>query len=130
MPPGSLTATKRSVLVVDDEQGFLDLYVYVLEPMGLEVICAKNGKEAVEKFKDRSFDLVLMDVHMPEMTGPEAFKEMKKIQPSQKIIIFSSSSDPDCKMENEAIKDGALKCLYKPVSFDELERVMRQVLPS
>jgi DNA-binding NtrC family response regulator len=130
MAPNSIALVKKSVLVVDDEQGFLDLYVYVLEPMGLEVICAKNGKEAVEKFKDRFFDLVLMDVHMPEMTGTEALKEMKKIQPSQKIIIFSSSSDPDCKMENKAIKDGALQCLYKPVSFDELERVMRQVLPS
>ena len=70
---------KKSVLVVDDEQGFLDLYVYILEPMGLEVICAKNGKEAVEKFKDRSFDLVLMDVHMPEMTGPEALRVYKEV---------------------------------------------------
>ena len=130
MSANSITATKKSILVVDDEQGFIDLYTYLLEPLGFEVTCAKNGKEAVEKFKDRSFDLVLMDVHMPEMTGPEALKEMKKIKPSQNIIIFSSSSDSSNEMEEEALKNGALQCLYKPVSFDELERVIHAVLPS
>ncbi len=119
---------KKNILVVDDEQGFLDLYVYLLEPMGLSVTCARNGREALEKFKEQSFDLVLMDVHMPEMTGPEALKEMKKIRPSQKVIIFSSSSDPTQHMEDETLQNGALSCFYKPVTFDEFERAIKQAL--
>ena len=112
------------ILAVDDEQGFLDLYVYFLEPMGFKVTCVRNGLEAVEKVTQNAYDLVFMDVHMPVMTGPEAFRKMRKIRPSQKIVIFSSSSDPSFTEEQQTVREGALICLYKPVTIDEIERVL------
>ena len=46
---------KKIVLVADDEKGFRDLFTYLLEPLGLEVTCVENGKEAVEKIREKSY---------------------------------------------------------------------------
>ena len=116
--------TKKTVLVVDDEQGYLDLYVFFLEPMNVEVTCVTNGLEAVQKIEQQPYDLIFMDVHMPVMTGPEAFRRIRQIRPEQKVVIFSSSSDPSFAKEKQTIKDGALVCLYKPVTIDEIQRVL------
>ena len=118
----------KKILAVDDEPGYREMYVYLLEPMGVEVFCVCNGQEAVDKIKEMPFDLILMDVHMPILTGPEAFKQIKKIRPDQKIVIFTSSSDPAYEMEKEVIGEGAIDCLYKPVAFDELEKLIHQIL--
>ena len=120
--------TQKSVLVVDDEAGFRDMYLYLLEPLGIEVSCATNGREAVEKVTERAYDLLLMDVHMPEMTGPEAFKKIQQIRPAQKVVIFSSSSVPSYSLENQLLKDGVINCFYKPVDIDEVLKVLNQVL--
>ena len=121
-------AAKKKVLVVDDEPGYRDLYVFFLEPLGIEVTCVENGLRAVEKIQERPYDLVLMDVHMPVMTGPEAFKKIRQIRPNQKVVIFSSSSDPSYFMENETVKQGALACLYKPVTLDQLREILAETI--
>lgn len=114
----------KSVLVVDDEQGYRDLYRFLLEPKGVQVTCVVNGLEALNKVKQCSYDLILMDVHMPVMTGPEAIVLIKKIRPDQKILVFSSSSDPGYFQEDQALKNGANECLYKPVELKVLEEVL------
>ena len=119
---------KKTVLVVDDEQGFRDLFTYLLEPMGLEVTCVGNGKEAVEKVKKKAYDLILMDVHMPEMQGVEALKIIKSIRPEQKAAVFSSGSDPSYLLENEALKNGAIEYLLKPVELVDIERILTKTL--
>ena len=114
----------KTILAVDDEIGFRDLYTYMLTPLGFEVTCAEDGLQAVEKIQQRPYDLVLMDIHMPRMTGPEALKKIKSLRPHQKVIIFSSSSDPTYSMENEALKEGAIDCLLKPVDVDRIQKVI------
>ena len=124
-----MVTTSKRVLVVDDEPGFRDMYIYFLEPLGFQVTCACNGQEAVQKVSQTSYDLIFMDVHMPVMTGLEALKEIKKMRPDQKVVIFSSSSDPDYKMEHEALKHGgAIQCLFKPVDLVQIERVLVETL--
>lgn len=119
---------KKKVLAVDDEQGYRDMYVYLLEPMGIQVTCVSNGAEAVEKIREGPYDLVLMDVHMPVLTGPEAFKKIKQIRPDQKIIIFSSSSDPNLIFEKRARQEGAIDCLFKPCDLSEIRQVMENAI--
>ena len=123
-----MKSSKKTILAVDDEQGYLDLYAYLISPMGIELTCVMNGKEAVEKVKEKAYDLVMMDVHMPEMTGSEAFKIIKQIRPEQKIVIFSSLSDPDHLFETEALKKGAVACIYKPMDIEEIQSVLKKVL--
>ncbi len=119
---------KLKVLVVDDEPEIRELFKMLLEGEGHEVQVAENGKVGVELFKISVFDVVLLDVHMPVMTGPEALKEIKKQKPCQKVIIFSSSSDPYLKFEKEAEKLGAFSCLYKPVSVEEILGIIEKAV--
>lgn len=116
------------ILVVDDEQGYRDLFAFILEPYGMKVTSVCNGVEAVKKIEEKPYDLILMDVHMPQMTGPEALKKIRTLRPAQKVIIFSSVSDPDRFQEQEAQREGALECLYKPVEEKEIQRVLKKTL--
>ena len=116
------------ILIVDDEQGYRDLFTYMLAPLGLHVTCVCNGLEAVTEVEGKTYDLILMDVHMPEMTGPEALKKIKTIRPEQKVIIFSSSLDPTYNQEKEAEKEGAVEVLFKPVDDQSIRRVLKMTL--
>ncbi|MBI3307033.1 MAG: response regulator [Candidatus Omnitrophica bacterium] len=117
---------KTRILVVDDEVGWRDMFVFLLEPLGFEVTCVENGFEGVQKIRENDYSVVLMDVHMPVLSGPEALKEIHKIRPSQKVIIFSSSSDPEHILEKEAETQGIIACLYKPVELAEIQRVLEK----
>ena len=117
----------KSVLVVDDEQGYRDMYVYLLEPLGIEVTCVENGRQALEKIQAKAYDLILTDVHMPGMDGYEVFKKTKAIRPNQKIAIFSSSSDPNHERERKALKEGAVECLFKPMDISQIEKIMENL---
>ena len=119
---------KIDILVVDDEQGYRDLFTYMLEPLGMNVTCVCNGLQALEKLNEKVYDLVLMDVHMPEMGGPETLKRIKIKWPNQKVVIFSSSSDPEYKFEKLAEQQGVIECLFKPVDDAEIRRVLKKAL--
>lgn len=60
----------RSVLIVDDEPGFRDLFRFHLEQEGIRVESARDGIEALEKLENGCFDIVFSDIHMPRMDGP------------------------------------------------------------
>ncbi len=116
--------TKKRILIIDDEQGIRDLFRFLLEPDGYEVFTANDGLEGVEMFRNNSFDIVFLDVHMPRMKGPEALRIIKQIKPNQIVIIFSSSSDPSFVFESKAKQLGAYTCLYKPVNISEILKVI------
>ncbi len=118
-----------NVLIVDDEEGYRDLFTFMLQPMGIQVTCVTNGLEALEKVKEKVFDLILMDVHMPELNGIETLKRIKIMLPEQKVVIFSSSSDPEYNREKEARKAG-VECLFKPVEAEDFRRVLKEAFGS
>ena len=119
---------KFEILVADDELGYRDMFVFILEPLGMIVTCVENGQAAIEKVKEKAYDLILTDVHMPILSGPEAIKIIKVMRPEQKIVLFSSSSDPEYKFEKEAEKSGVVECLFKPVDDAEIRRVLKKAL--
>ncbi|MFQ3675120.1 MAG: response regulator [Endomicrobiia bacterium] len=119
----------KKVLIIDDEQGIRDLLTFLLKPKGFDITCAEDGLEGIEKFKKESFDIVLLDIHMPKMNGLEVLKVIKKIKPEQIVIIFSSSSDPQFELEKKAeLSFGVKTCLYKPFNIDEIITVINDVL--
>lgn len=123
-----MTVKSIDILVVDDEQGYRDMFTYILQPLGIIVTCVEDGQAAIEKVKEKAYDLILTDVHMPRLSGPEAIKQIKAMRPEQKIVVFSSSSDPNLVFENEAEKNGAIECLFKPIDSSEIERVLKKAL--
>jgi len=115
-----VTTRAQSILVADDEQGLRDLFHFTLEPIGYEVVTVENGLGALEAIGTRSFDLVILDVHMPGMGGPEAYRRMRDIRPQQKVLVVSSSSDVNHTFEESLTAEKDVECLYKPFTLDEM----------
>jgi len=111
------------ILIVDDAAFMRMMIKDVLTKNGLEVVGeAENGTTAVEKFKELSPNLTIMDITMPEMDGIEAVKEIKKLDPNAKIIMCSAMGQQS--MVIEAIQAGAKDFIVKPF---QAERVIEAV---
>ena len=118
--------SKKMVLVVDEGQDFRDLFACLLEHLHFEVTCVENGEEAVEKVKKNPYYLVLMEVHIPGITGLEALKQMKALRPDQRVVMLSSDSDPMYLVERMAFQEGAIEYLLKPVELSDMDRIVHQ----
>jgi CheY-like chemotaxis protein len=115
-----MAGPERHILIVDDEQGFHDLFGFILKPLGFTVSSAYNGVEGLERFKERNYDMVFLDVHMPKMTGPELLKLIREIKPLQLVVMISSGSDPRQAFEKNAKDHGAAACMFKPFELDQI----------
>lgn len=83
---------KKTILCVDDNEQALAVRKFLLETRGgYRVVAARNGKEAVERFRMGGVDLVLSDLVMPQMDGNELVRRMKEIAPEVPMILISGS---------------------------------------
>lgn len=113
----------KSVLVVDDAAFMRMMIKDILSKNGYSVVGeAENGAVAIEKFRELKPDLVTMDITMPEMDGISAVKEIKKIEPTAKIIMCSAMGQQA--MVIDAIQAGAKDFVVKPF---QPERVLEAV---
>ena len=106
------------VLIVDDEKAFCETMTDILDTKGYEVESENSGDAAITKVKEKFFDVILMDIKMPVMTGVEAFKQIKEIRPKTAVIMMTAFSVED--LIKEALKEGAFGCLRKPLDIDKL----------
>lgn len=118
--------TGKSILVVDDEAALADLSAEILSDEGYQVIKANNASEALEAFKQNTFDLMLSDVIMPGMNGFELAEKVNTEYPNTKIIIVSGYND---KIRKTGVDYGFIdKHLDKPVSSARLIDVIKSTL--
>jgi len=117
------------ILVVDDEAQIRVLLRQLLIREGYEVDEAPNGNIALKKFRENPFDLVIMDLIMPDKEGLETILELKKEFGEAKIIAISGGGrvGPDSYLKY-AKGFGALHTLTKPIENAELLRAIREVL--
>lgn len=107
------------VLVVDDEQPFVDTTVNRLIKRNIEAVGVLSGEQALELMKKRLFDVVVLDIKMPGgMDGIEALREMKKIQPLTEVILLTGHASVETSIEGMRL--GAFDYLMKPVSLEDL----------
>ena len=121
---------KKRILLVDDEEMVLDVCKRVLERIGFEVLQARNGKEAVEMYKNNltRIRLVILDMIMPEMSGHATYIELRKMDSNIKVLLVSGYSlNP--KIE-ELLELGCSAFIQKPFDINQLSQKMRQVLDS
>ncbi|MBF0369795.1 MAG: response regulator [Magnetococcales bacterium] len=106
----------RTILLVDDDMRNTFALKRILEPKGLKVVPASNGREAMEELqKSSDIDLILMDVMMPEMDGFEAIRNIRGDARFQEIIIIGLSAKASPEDRNDLLKVGANDYLSKPV---------------
>jgi CheY-like chemotaxis protein len=116
--PHGGSGSALSVLVVDDDAAVLRLLGTVLRRRGLEVRLAANGPEAADAYRDRGrgFDVVLMDVHMDGVDGPQAQALLRAADPAVRCCFMTAG--PQGYSEEALLGLGALGVLRKP--FDDL----------
>jgi len=81
------------LLIVEDEENLRDLYAEELEESGYEVARASNGKEAIDLVRKKDFDLVIMDIRMPEMDGIETLGKVISLERKIPVIIYTAYSN-------------------------------------
>ncbi len=116
------------VLVVDDEAGVRQVASALLSSMGFTVVTADDGLEALERYKASTepIRVVLMDLTMPRMDGTETFRELRRLDPTCRVVLTSGYNQQD------AIQDflgkGLAGFVQKPFLRDDLQRAMREAL--
>ena len=106
------------ILVADDEEELLELIRFSLDAAGYNVTPVKNGKQAVDTFAEKRFDLVILDVMMPQMDGYHAAAEINQDPKAPPILLLTSR---DFDQDQTAIKgSGASAFLSKPFEISEL----------
>ncbi len=116
------------VMVVDDEPDLRNFCVTALGEVATEILTAANGVEALEQFEKagRKVDLVLMDLTMPKMSGPECFQRLRAIDPDLRVLI-SSGYSLDVDAEN-LLKGKATGFLPKPYDLNQLMESVERAL--
>ena len=110
---------RNTILVVDDDNAHRTMLYTLISGWGYEVTQADDGATAIEKVKEQSYDLVLMDVRMVKVSGLEALEQIKSFNPAIPVIIMTAYSSVDTAVD--ALKQGAHDYLTKPLDFDKLK---------
>ena len=108
----------NKALVIDDDKVTLELLTFQLESEGFEVTTAESGEVGLEQIKQNDFDVILTDLHLPDVSGIGLVKSSKEIAPQTEIIMITGDGSNDRAIE--ATKAGAFWYLEKPLDFDEL----------
>jgi DNA-binding response OmpR family regulator len=116
------------ILIAEDEPDIRELITLTLQFNGFDVTSARDGAEAVEIAQRGQFDLILMDVRMPRMTGYEACRRLREIDTTKDIpIIFLSAKGQEAEVQ-QGLQAGADQYILKPFAPDMLSRKIKEVL--
>ncbi len=112
----------EKILIIDDELLIRNFLAETLRRKSFEVTTAPDGKSGIKILKEKSFDLVITDMKMPDITGLEVLRQVKEIAPETMVIIITAFGS----IENavEAMRIGAYNYLIKPFSPDTIEAVI------
>jgi CheY-like chemotaxis protein len=106
------------ILIVDDEQWIREVFSDFCQLTdAFEVELATDGQEAVAKVKATAYDLVTLDLIMPEMSGLEALAEIKRASPRVPVMVITGNATD--KLVNQAGILGACRVMYKPIQLDD-----------
>ncbi len=117
---------KSRVLLVDDEEDFLTASSQALQRRGLEVDVAPNGVTALEMVDAKQYDVIVLDVKMPDIDGIEVFRIIRRKYPNLPVILLTGHSSIDDAFQTS--KDGIADYLSKPIDMDDMAARIREVV--
>ena len=116
-----------NILIVDDHPAIRTTMKDVMENEGFVTEIAESGTKAIDLYKRKKFDFVLMDMQMPELKGVDAFRQMLQCDRKHAEFIFISAfSSPE--LENEAHQLGCIEFLQKPIRVEDIVKLIRAKL--
>lgn len=117
-----------SLLITDDDSAFREALQAVLEPQGYRTLLAGDGEEAIEIVRTQTVHVVLLDVHMPRLTGLETLLRLRELRAILPCILLSA--DLDEAIQEQALRNQAFSVLRKPVSGGQIRGIVRRALES
>jgi DNA-binding NtrC family response regulator len=117
--------SRARILAIDDEKNIRHLIKNELTLEGLEVTTAKSGEEGLRLFKEKRFDVVLLDIRLPKMTGIEVLRNLKQKSPHTEVIMITGYGDIQTAVES--MKLGARDYITKPFKLSELLAIVNEV---
>jgi CheY-like chemotaxis protein len=118
----------KSILIIDDEPSIASGLKRLLSRDGYTVETVANGHLALTKLRERSYDLLLSDMRMPEIDGPSLYRTLERQYPHllrRVIFLTGDTLNPETKM---FLDQSAAPCLTKPCTVAEIRRAIQQVL--
>jgi PAS domain S-box-containing protein len=115
---------KTSILIVDDDEYICKSLKTVFTKRGYETEAVTTGREAIEKAKDRFFNLALLDIKLPDMEGTELLSPLKDMHPDMAVIIITGYASLDSAVK--ALHEGASAYVTKPLKMDILMATARE----
>jgi len=117
---------KKTVLIVDDEEGIRESLTGIFEDEGYEVLSVPSAEEALATIKDRTPNIIFLDVWLPEMDGIEALSRINEMERDVPVIIISGHGNVELAVK--ATRLGAYDFLEKPLSLDKVLLVAQRAL--
>lgn len=117
---------KESIIVVDDDEITCRSLELVFIRKGYESEIARTGSEAIEKVRNRFFNIALLDIKLPDIEGTELLKTLKKIRPLMSVIMITGYASLNTAVK--AMNDGASGYINKPVDMDEVFVCIKKAL--
>ena len=116
---------KAHILVVDDSISMCKTMSSILKRNGYAVTSAIDGLEAIDRARERPFDITFMDIKMPRMDGVEAYRRIKQIRPDWVVIMMTAYSDDD--LLEQALQVGVYDILYKPLDMEKVLKIVNEI---
>jgi DNA-binding NtrC family response regulator len=120
-----MTVQQPLLVVVDDEQGILDVVGRFARRAGFEVVTCSGGREAIELLQTKRADLVMVDLRMPDVGGLDVLRAIRETDPRCQAVLMTGYASVETAVE--AIKLGAMDYLSKPIDFGRLEQMLAGV---
>ena len=111
-----------NILIAEDNVINQKVIKVLFKNLGYEIDIVSNGKEAIENINKKEYDIVFMDIMMPEMDGLEATREIRAM--SNELPIIALTADLGNETKKNAYKSGINEFIGKPIKSDELKKIM------
>jgi len=112
-----------TVLVVDDDPALQDMFKIFLKKAGFSRVVVGTGKEARTVLAKQKFDLMFLDLNLPDTTGAEVYEDAKQFQPDLPIAIITGF--PDSQILDRILNSGPVTVLRKPLKLEQLDQTIR-----
>jgi len=109
---------KTLILVVDDSFTDRKTLKAILEERGYSVVTASTGAEALARVREKRFDIIFLDIKLPDIDGVEFFEQVKAIDPEVAVIMMTGYSETE--LMQRVASQGAYTCIYKPFNADRV----------
>ena len=118
--------SEHCILVIEDQEDLAELYQATLRKAGYKVQQAFTGEEGIAEFRANGADAILLDITLPEMSGVQVLREIRKTNASVPVIIITGETHEDLRKECERL--GVYAYLSKPVNYEAMLEAIRSAL--